>query len=365
MVCNLATGYTSLRNVNPADRKRVTRLNVSPRRSADVIMPTNLPPEALEAEARYRAAETPTAKIEALEAYISKIPKHKGTDKLRADLRRKLSKLKSASQAQKKVARHDSPYRIEREGAAQVIIVGMPNVGKSALLVALTNAEPEVAPFPFTTWTPTPGMMEVDHVQIQLIDTPPLNPDHIEPEMMELIRRADLVLLLVDLQGLALQDLEDAANLLRENRIVPRHQQAAADDVPRAVFVPFLVVVNKVDDASLDEEFEVLRELVGEEWPLIPVSATTGRDLDLLKHRIFDELNLIRVFAKPPGKEPDFTAPFVMQRGGTVDEFAAKVHLDFVKQLKSARVWGTGVYDGQPVGRDHVLHDGDVVELRI
>jgi ribosome-interacting GTPase 1 len=328
-------------------------------------MPTNLPPEALEAEQRYRAAQTVAEKIASLEEFISAIPKHKGTDKLRADLRRRLSKLKSVAQSQKKVSRQESPFQIDKEGAGQVVVVGPANVGKSALVAALTNATPEVADYPYTTWTPTPGMMPMENIQIQLIDTPPLNRDYVEPELIELIRRSDLILLVVDLQGYPIQQLEDTIALLQENRIMPHHLKDRYTEQRLLTFLPLLVLVNKNDDQSTDEDFEVLCELFEEAWPLLPVSATTGRNLERLKQVVFERLEIIRVYSKPPGKEPDLNAPFVLKKGSTVEEFAGKVHQDFLEQLKSARVWGSGVYDGQMVGRDHILHDGDVVELRI
>ena len=328
-------------------------------------MPTNLPPEALEAEQRYRAAQSVAEKIACLEEFISAIPKHKGTDKLRADLRRRLSKLKSAAQSQKKVSRQESPFQIDKEGAGQVVVVGPANVGKSALVTALTNATPEVADYPYTTWTPTPGMMPMENIQIQLIDTPPLNRDYVEPELIELIRRSDLILLVVDLQGYPIQQLEDTIALLQENRIMPHHLKDRYTEQRLLTLLPLLVLVNKNDDQSTDEDFEVLCELFEEVWPLLPVSATTGRNLERLKQVVFERLEIIRVYSKPPGKEPDLNAPFVLKKGSTVEEFAGKVHQDFLEQLKSARVWGSGVYDGQMVGRDHVLHDGDVVELRI
>jgi ribosome-interacting GTPase 1 len=328
-------------------------------------MPTNLPPEAVEADQRYRAAQSVAEKIACLEEFISAIPKHKGTDKLRADLRKRLSKLKSAAQSQKKVSRQESPFQIDKEGAGQVVVVGPANVGKSALVAALTNATPEVADYPYTTWTPTPGMMPMENIQIQLIDTPPLNRDYVEPELIELIRRSDLILLVVDLQGYPIQQLEDTIALLQEYRIMPHHLKDRYTEQRLLTFPPLLVLVNKNDDQSTDEDFEVLCELLEEAWPLLPVSATTGRNLERLKQVVFERLEIIRVYSKPPGKEPDLNAPFVLKKGSTVEEFAGKVHQDFLEQLKSARVWGSGVYDGQMVGRDHVLHDGDVVELRI
>jgi len=328
-------------------------------------MPTNLPPEALEAEQRYRAAKSVADKIARLEEFISTIPKHKGTDKLRADLRRRLSKLKSSPQSRKGVSKRDSPFQIDKEGAGQAVVIGPPNVGKSALVVALTNATPQVADYPFTTWTPTPGMMPVENVQIQLIDTPPLNRDFVEPELMDLIRRSDLVLLVVDLQADPFQQLEDSLALLEEQRIVPYCKKDRYPKGQRLTFVPLLVLANKCDDEEACEDFEIFRQLLEDDWPLLHVSATTGRNLEDFKWAVFERLEIMRIYAKPPGAEPDLSAPFVLPKGSTVEEFARKVHQDFFENLKAARVWGSATYDGQMVQRDHILHDGDVVELRI
>jgi hypothetical protein len=327
-------------------------------------MPTNLPPEYFNIEERYRAAKSPEEKIAHIEEMLSIIPKHKGTDRLRGDLRRRLSKLKTAAQTRKKVGRQVSAFHIDKEGAGQVALVGPANVGKSALVAALTNASPEVAEYPFTTWTPTPGMMPMEDIQIQLIDTPPLNEDYVEPELMNLIRRADLVLLVVDLQAYPIQQIEDTIAFLEEHRIAPRHLRERHPEQDGMSFIPMMVVVNKNDDGSLDEDFEVFRELFEKDWPMLSVSATTGHNLDHLKRVVFEHLEIIRIYSKPPGEEPDLNAPFVMKKGGTVDEFAGKVHQDFLKKLKSVRVWGSAAYDGQLVARDHVLQDGDVVELR-
>ncbi|MBU0702742.1 MAG: TGS domain-containing protein [Chloroflexi bacterium] len=328
-------------------------------------MPINLPPEALKAEKLYRAAQSITERIARLEEFLAIIPKHKGTDRLRADLRRKLSKLKDASQTKKGVSRQESAFQIDREGAGQVVLVGPANVGKSALVAALTNATPEVSAAPFTTWQPTPGMMEVGNVQIQLIDTPPLDSDYVNPELIQLIRRADLILLVVDVQTNPIQHLEDTIALLEEYRIVPhRLKERYAEERP-LIFVPLLVLANKTDDESTEEVFELFCELLEEEWPVLPVSATTGRNLERFKKAVFEQLEIVRVYTKAPGKQPNLIAPFVLKKGDTVEELAGKVHQDFRKNLKAARVWGSAAYDGQMVGRDHVLQDGDVVELRI
>lgn len=328
-------------------------------------MPTNLPAEYYEAEERYRAAATPSEKIATLEALISTVPKHKGTDKLRADLRRRLSRLRDSAESQKGASRHVSAFHIDREGAAQVAVIGPSNVGKSALVTALTNASPEVSATPYTTWTPTPGMMELDGAQIQLIDTPPLDRDYVEPALFDLIRRADMLLLVVDLQGFPIEQLESTIELLREARIAPEQQRDLADPSQLLTFKPLFVVANKADEAVHDEDFEVFNELVEHKWHSLAFSATTGRHIERLKQTVFDQLEIIRVFSKPPGREPDMEVPFVMRRGDTVEELARKVHRDFYQNLKSARIWGSGRFDGQIVGRDHVLEDGDIIELRL
>lgn len=327
-------------------------------------MPTNLPPEYFEAEERFRAAESPDEKIARLEELIGTVPKHKGTDKLRADLRRRLSKLKSAAETHKSVARHVSPFHIDKEGAGQVVLVGPPNVGKSALVAALTNATPEVSAAPYTTWQPTPGMMPVEGIQVQLIDTPPLTAEYVEHDFLDLIRRSDLVLLMVDVQTYPLQQLEETAAILEEHRIIPRHRKDRVDVDYRMVFVPLLVLANKCDDEGSDDLFEIFCELLEDDWPLLPVSVRTGRNLERFKQLVVDELGVIRVYSKAPGRPADLDLPFVLRRGSTVEEFAGKVHKDFLQNLKVARVWGSVAYDGQMVPRDYVLQDGDVVELK-
>ena len=327
-------------------------------------MPTNLPPEYSEAEERYRQATNPKERIARLEELISTVPKHKGTDKLRADLRKRLSKLRRSAQTQKKVSRHESAFHIDKEGAGQVAIVGPANVGKSALVTALTNANPVIAEYPYSTTAPTPGMMLVDDVQIQLVDTPPLEKEYIEPELLDLIRRSDIVLLVVNLQTYPVEQLEETIALLKEHRIAPCRLRDRYSEKDRMMFKPFMVVANKSDDEESDELFEIVCELLDEDWSCLPVSAMTGNNLSRLKRILFEELGIVRVYSKPPGEEPDLEQPFVLKKGSTIEELAGKVHRDFIKGLKTARVWGTGVYDGQMVGRDHVLHDGDVVELR-
>lgn len=327
-------------------------------------MPTNLPPEYFKVEEEYRQATNRAEKTRLLEELISTVPKHKGTDKLRADLRRRLSKLRDASGGGSKIARHESPYQIEREGAGQVVVIGPANSGKSSLLTTLTNASPEVAEFPFSTWGPTPGMAQIDDVQVQLVDTPALDREFVEPDQVDLIRRCDLALILLDIQAFPIEQLRETLEFLEGHRIVPEHRRSE-DWARRPTFVRMLVAVNKVDGPTHAEDFRVYQELAQTRMESLPISVKEDRGLKDLVWKIFDDLQLMRIYSKVPGQDPDLAKPYVMQRGSSVEEFARQVHQDFAEHLKSARLWGSGDFEGQMVSRDYELKDGDVVELRI
>jgi len=263
---------------------------------------------------------------------ISTIPKHKGTDHLRADLRRRLSKLKEASSSQKRSGGAISAFVIEKEGAGQAVVIGPTNTGKSSLLANHTNAQPEVADSPFTTWLPTPGMFKIENIQVQLVDTPPLDRDFLEPELFQLIRTSDLVLLMVDLQADPLKQLERSVATLIDNRIIPQH--LSRQYLERGLkYLPLLVLVNKCDTPQDEETYHIFCQLLEEQWPCLPVSAATGFNLERLGQAVIRELHLIRVYSKAPAqKEPDLSRPFVLKQGDTVADFARKVK-DFYEKL--------------------------------
>lgn len=326
-------------------------------------MPANLPPHYFEAEKHFREAKTPEAKIEALEEMLMIMPKHKGTDKLRADIRRKISRFKTQSQQKKGASRRETAYFVDREGAAQVVIVGPPNSGKSSLIAKLTNASPEVAEFPHTTWKPTPGMVHFEKIQFQLVDTPPMTMDYTDPWMGDLLRRCDIVVILVDLQNDPLRQVEDVLSVLEGLRIYPE-----AFSIPQDLKKPpstkkMFVAVNKVDTEAEEEDYEIFLELWDNRFPCLDISTETERNLTQLINMIYNTAGIIRVFTKSPGKQPDLDNPFVLPRESTLEELAAKIHKDFVMKLKFARIWGTAVFDGQMVQRDHQLNDGDIVEI--
>jgi len=328
-------------------------------------MPANLPPQYFEAEKRFREAKSPELKVEALEEMLTIMPKHKGTDKLRADLRRKISKFKSQSHQKKGGVRRESAYSIDREGAAQVVVVGPPNVGKSSLIATLTNAAPEVADFPHSTWKPTPGMIPYENIQFQLIDTPPISGDYIDPWMADLIRRADIVIILLDLHGDPLGQSENTLFLLQKLRIFAEGTPIP-EDLNKPPFIKkILVVVNKMDEAEDEEDYEVFLELSEINLPCIGISLLTKRNLTAFIKKIYDISGIIRVYTKAPGKEPDLSAPFVLSKECTLEALATKIHKDFINKLKFAKIWGGAVFDGQMVQRDYMLQDGDVVEMHI
>lgn len=328
-------------------------------------MPANLPPQYFEAEQRFRQAKTPEDKVEALEEMLAIMPKHKGTDKLKAMLRERISKFKDQAQKKKGVSRQKTAYDIEKEGPAQTVIIGPPNTGKSSLVKLITNASPEVADFPHTTHKPTPGMAQYENIQFQLIDTPPLTRDYTEPALADLIRRADIVVILLDLTVDPMQQLEDTLHILHSFRIYSEACTIPEDLRKLPKIKKMLVAVNKMDRQEDKETLDIFLELSGIKLPCIGVSTRTGQNVMVFLNKLYELSGIIRVYTKPPGKEADKKSPFVVPLGSTLADLAGKVHNDFVSKLKYARAWGKSVRDGQMVQRDYVLQDGDVVELCI
>ncbi|HSM93027.1 MAG TPA: GTPase [Anaeromyxobacteraceae bacterium] len=329
-------------------------------------MPANLTPGYKEAEERYREAVGHEEKVRALREMIALLPKHKGTEKLHADLKKKLAKHEEEGAHVAQSGHHaPDPGHVKREGAGQWVLLGPPNAGKSSLLAALTHAHPEIAEYPFTTRVPQPGMMEFEDVLVQLVDTPALAPAHEERWLPALAHDADGVLLVLDLTA---DDLEASWGALRalleRARVWPRGEPLPADASPLTVERPALVLANKAD-LDPDGTFAALaREAVGPRWPFHPVSATTAQGLDALRPLLFAELRRVRVHTREPGKKPDLGRPFVLPAGATVEALARLVHLDLAQHLKFARIWGKNAkFEGQQVDRHHVLDDGDVVEL--
>ncbi|HPC83026.1 MAG TPA: TGS domain-containing protein [Thermoanaerobaculaceae bacterium] len=321
-------------------------------------MPANLTPQYRAAEARFKAARSPDEKRQALEEMLATIPKHKGTEKLQAELKRRLARLRHEEEA--KSHRHGHTFKVEPEGAAQVVLLGPPNCGKSQLLGALTRAEPVVADYPFTTTRPQPGMMHFEDVQIQLVDLPAVAAEHLDPWLPGIVRGADAAVLIVDpTSPVVPEDVEIVRERLAAQRI-PLVGELPLDADPRDTPLPTLVVFNKVDRAR-EEDLEVLQEIYGE-YPVVRVSALKHTGFEAFKVALWRRLQLVRVYSRPPGKPADMKEPFVIPEGSTLLDLAERIHREVAERLQFARVWG-GRLDGQRVARDFELRDRDVVEI--
>jgi len=323
-------------------------------------MPANLPPQYYEVEKKYRSAKTVEDKLAALEEMLAIMPKHKGTDKLQADVKRRISKLKT--QEQKKSGKRTSGFQIKPEGAGQVVLVGPPNAGKSSLLRALTRAEPEIADYPFTTRTPMAGMAAFEDAQIQLVDLPPLTEDFMETWLPDQVRRADLVLVLLDLSGDPLHQLETVEKILAEKRIFLAGGRRPEEPVI-GVVKPCLLAANKLDHPEAEDTLILFQEMLGADRPVLPMSIHRADNLSRLPRLLFQALGVIRVYTKAPGKPADHRTPYVVPQGSTVLDLAAKVHKDMAETFQFARIWGGEKYDGQMVQRDYVLRDKDIIEI--
>lgn len=329
-------------------------------------MPANLPPEYFEVEKTLRQAKTAEEKITIMEKLLSIIPRHKGTEKLVALYRTKIAKLKEEIE-QRPAARKGQLFRIEKSGAGQVIIIGPPNAGKSALIRALTGVEVEVADFPFTTRTAAPYMMPFENIKIQLIDTPPITADFMESWLAEMVKMAEAVLVVLDASSPdSSGQLETIINRLKEKKV---ELVSEATVIPPDRF-PFLkralLVLNKCDLPGSGDLLEELDILFGKTLDRLLVSSVTAEGLENLRRRVFDLLQIVRVYSKVPGKKPDYDSPFILKKGSNIMDLARQVHKDFAEKLNYARVWNKpGTINGLRVTREYLLTDEDTVELHL
>jgi hypothetical protein len=313
-------------------------------------MPANLTPDYLAAEQAFKDAQTHAERLQALERMLSTIPKHKGTEKLQADIKRRLAQARKDSQ--KKGGAHHAPFWVvKREGAGQVALIGPPNSGKSQLLARLTHAKPEVADYPFTTRAPLPGMMLFEDVPIQLVDLPPVSAEHVEHWLPQVIRMAHAGVLVVDAaRPSVLEELEYTLGFLDGHRLP----------------APELLVANKADLPGARESAAALDELYAGRFRRLSVSARTGENLDAFRRAVFDTLGIVRMYSKPPGKPADMDRPFLLKCGGTVLDGARLVHKDFAEHLKFARLYRSdGSHSGLMVDRNHLVEDRDVLEFHV
>jgi len=324
-------------------------------------MPANLTPEYFKAEKWYKSATTTDEKILALERMLAVMPKHKGTDHLKADLRKKLSKLKDTG-AQKKGGSHVDIFHVPRGGAGQIVLIGAPNCGKSSIVAALTNAKVNVADFPFATSGPVPGMVTFEDIHIELVDMPPITADYSAPGQVGTYRNCDLIAIVIDLSGDVAEQFGICMDFLESRNLLINAETPASDDQGNALAKEAFCICTKSDIAKAGA-LENLKQSCQRPLEFVEISAVTGAGLETLPAKFFELLGIIRVYAKPPGKPADMTEPFTLPVGSTVMDLATDIHRQLAEKLKFARIWGTGVYDGQNAQRSHVLNDKDIIEL--
>jgi ribosome-interacting GTPase 1 len=333
-------------------------------------MPANLPPEYYKLKHQLETARTDEEQLEVLLEMQRVTPKHKGTEKVRVDLRARIAKLRKASS--KKQAKKGHSYHIPKQGAGQIVLIGLPNVGRSQILASFTNANPEVSPVPYTTHEPNVGMLEYENIQFQLIDAPPMTADFVQPWAFDLVRTADLVLLVVNLASdEVLDEVEVVKSKLSEAKIGIQARNSTeepgdSDPIRSATFMKQVwIVANQVDSSGATDRLAVLHEFYGDVFEIYPLSAITGDGFEALQKAIYAQLDILRVYTKAPGKPADPDDPIVLPIGSTVLDAAALLHKDFGENFKFARIWGPKWHDGQAVSRDDVVYDGDILEFHV
>jgi ribosome-interacting GTPase 1 len=325
-------------------------------------MPANLTPEYIKADKWFRSATTNEEKILALEQMLRVIPKHKGTEHMRADLRKKLSRLKDVGTQPKKGGKHVDIFHVPRGGSGQVVLIGAPNCGKSSIVGALTKAKVHIADFPFATAAPVPGMAKFEDASIELVDMPPITADYSAPGQVGTYRTCDLIAIVIDLSDDVVEQMGVCLDYLESRGLLAGGDTPARDEKGNALGKKAFCICTKSDIAQPDA-LDMLKELCDHPFEFVEVSIETGAGVAEMMRKIFDLLKIIRVYSKPPGKPADMTDPFTLPIGSTVMDLAQLVHRQLADKLKTARIWGAGVHDGQNTQRTHVLNDKDVVEL--
>ena len=390
-------------------------------------MPANLPADAKHKWREASQARKPEEKIEKLREFLSLVPKHKGTENLRAQVKRKIATLRReiAEKKRKKAGVGGPRFFVEKEGDAQIVILGPTNVGRSSLLSLLTNSKVEISNYLYTTKEPTPGMFQHQDLQFQMVEAPALMEGSAGGgawglQTLTSARNADGLLLMIDLSQdsveqfyLISQELEKARILTRKPKarveIERKHMgaglkivilgclvdctskdveqllksygthdatvkiqgEATIDDVEDAVFEgtvyrPAIIIANKADIPNATKKIEQLKGLVGEEMKILSVSCRDKFGLEKLGSEIFEMLDVIRVYTKEPNERFPSKKPFTLRKGSTILDLAKRIHSDFYKQFSYAKVWSKRLrFSPQKVGGAFTLEDGDTVEIHM
>ena len=388
-------------------------------------MPTNLPVEAKRKWAEVSASRNPREKLQLMQEFLSLVPKHKGTAKLCAQVKKQMAVLRREIEEGKrrKAGKGGPKFFIEKDGAAQIVILGLANVGKSSLLAATTKARVEVSPAPYATKEPIPGMLPYEDIQFQLVEAPALMEGAADGrawglQTLALARNADGLILMVDLGqnpveqlSLILSELEKTRILISKPKarveierkfmgaglriivfgklvdctfkeveellkgykvtdaVVKIYGEATLDEVEDAIFEstaykPAIIIANKIELKNADANLKLLEQYVGDLLPIVAVSCKTGKGVERIGETIFKTLDIIRVYTKEPSEKNFSKKPFILKKGSTVYDLAKSIHSDFSEKFAYAKVWSKRlIFSPQKVGVAFPLEDGDIVEI--
>ena len=335
-------------------------------------MVANLTPQYKEAEDKYRKAKTSAEKLIHLEEMYILLPKHKATEKMQADLKKKISDLKKVQvkEAKKASGPRKDVFHVDKAGAGQVLLLSTPNTGKSSLVNAMSRATLKVGEYPFTTHAPAPGMAPYKDIYIQILDMPPITADMVPTGYIGALRRADVIAIVIDLgEDEVLDNFEVCTNLLKEKAITCstktlQETQAETAEADGGQIKPVIIIATKKD---LDEDggnLEVFQELYDGNLEFFPVSESDPESLEKLTNHLFHLLDVVRVYSKIPGKSEETGDPFILPKGSLIADMCDVIHKDLAENMKFARVWGTSAkFPGQQVQKNHLLEDGDIVAI--
>ncbi len=390
-------------------------------------MPTNLPPEAMDKWELVEAAHTPKEKMDAMIEFLKYVPHHKGTMKLRGEMKRKISLIRSDLDKKKRMGTGKGgggpKLFIEKEGSAQIALIGMTNVGKSCLMTATTNSKVVVTPTPFSTHEPVPGIMNYKDVQFQIVEAPAVMEGSADGRAaghvtLGLARNADGVILMLDLSRDPIEQLELILAELEKSRVLvnkpsgkveidKRHAGTALriilvgklldcsmqevedllrsykmndaivrisgdvrlDDVEDAIFEtttykPAVIVGNKLDLPEAAANLRHLKQYVNGKLPVIAMSCEEKTGLEELGRALLESLKVIRVYTKEPGSREDTGHPFVLKAGATINDLTKNIHKEMLENFLFAMVWAKRLpFNPKKVGLAFVLQDGDIVEI--
>ncbi len=306
-------------------------------------MPANLPPQFFELQRKLNQTKDIQEKIEILQEMLAICPKHKGTERVQEEIKKKIAKLK---RVQPKKIKREEIYFVKKEGAGQVLILGPPNSGKTSLTNALCDTNFKVGDYPFTTQLPTPGMLKYENILIQIVDTPPLTGDFKPGWLKNLAKQADSILVLVDLENNPENQLKEIKQILNDWKIEKEK---------------ILIAGNKIDLEKGRENFEKIKK----DFEILGISTKEKIKVEELKRKIFESLKIIRVYPKEPKKEVDFENPFILKRGTKLIDFVKEINEEWVKRFKGAKLYEKNSRNFKIVGRDYILNDEDIVEIKI